>query len=195
MSMRDDARAVNAFPWKSLAGLLIVTATILGGLWLAFRPGLEEEISTVNLANPAESAPSVGELSPQFTATTTTNHEISVPSAQGRPVWLIFNATWCSNCRAEMPEIESLYQEYGDQIDFISVFVGDSDGAVTEYATKLGLTFPQISDPQSQIGGLYRALVVPAHYFIAGDGKVAGLYVGALSEEGMRTRLLPLLEP
>ena len=43
----------------------------------------------------------------------------------GKPMVLHFWATWCGICDEEMPDWESLYQEFGDQVTFVMVDVVD----------------------------------------------------------------------
>jgi Thiol-disulfide isomerase and thioredoxins len=181
-------------PWKNVLGIVFVVALVLGALWLAKGGGgAAEDTSTIVLKSPAEEAPDVGAVAPLIEAETVTGEALTIPSAGSKPTWLVFNATWCANCRAEMPDIETMFSEYSDRVDFASIYVGDSANDVEAYGTKLGLTFPLVPDPESKIGALYRTLGVPAHYFIGVDGKVVSLHVGALSEASMRERLNQLL--
>ena len=180
--------------WKNVLGIVFVVVLVLGALWFAQGGGnTQDDTSTISLTDPAENAPDVGATAPSFEAETVSGDTLAIPSSESKPTWLIFNATWCANCRAEMPDIETMFSEYGDRITFASVYVGDSAADVEAYGKKLKLSFPQISDPESEIGGLYRTLGVPAHYFIDKDGSVVSLYVGALSEDSMRERLNQLL--
>ena len=43
----------------------------------------------------------------------------------GKPMVLHFWATWCGICEQEMPDWESLYQEFGDEVTFVMVDVVD----------------------------------------------------------------------
>lgn len=40
---------------------------------------------------------------------------------KGRPIVLNFWATWCPGCRAELPQLRDLRQQFKDEIHFISV--------------------------------------------------------------------------
>lgn len=48
-------------------------------------------------------------------------------SAGTRPVLLNFWATWCSPCVHELPVLDSLYIEYGGEVLFAAVSIGDPD--------------------------------------------------------------------
>ena len=43
---------------------------------------------------------------------------------QGKVVFLSFWASWCPSCRAEMPEIETVYQKYKDKLEFSKISSG-----------------------------------------------------------------------
>ena len=98
-------------------------------------------------------------------------------------------ATWCLPCRVEMPSMEHLYQQVGEEgfeIMAVSIDAGlgllDKDGQVggniQAFADSLGLTFPMLHNPSGGIQRLYRTTGVPETFLIGKDGiiykKVAG---------------------
>ena len=98
-------------------------------------------------------------------------------------------ATWCLPCRVEMPSMERLYQQVGEEgfeIMAVSIDAGlgllDKDGQVggniQAFADSLGLTFPMLHNPSGGIQRLYRTTGVPETFLIGKDGiiykKVAG---------------------
>ena len=49
-------------------------------------------------------------------------------SIGNKPVLLIFWASWCPSCRAEVPKINQLAEKYRSRgMDFVAVNVGDTD--------------------------------------------------------------------
>ena len=138
-------------------------------------------------------APEIGEPAPVFTGTTLTGEEFELANTEGKPVWLVFNATWCSNCRAEIPDIEEAYKAYGDRIEVVSVYISDTPAAVSEYSETLGLTYPEIVDVGNQISAMYRVMGIPAHYFIDADGTLEAIQVGVLTEAQMEEHIQQLI--
>lgn len=58
----------------------------------------------------------IGSEAPDFTAKLNNGETFTLSDKKGQVILLNFWATWCSNCVKEMPAIEKLYEEYGDQI-------------------------------------------------------------------------------
>jgi thiol-disulfide isomerase/thioredoxin len=54
-------------------------------------------------------------MPPEFSARTLDGGTISLASQQGKVVLLNFWATWCAECRPEMPMFEQLRRDYAAQ--------------------------------------------------------------------------------
>jgi thiol-disulfide isomerase/thioredoxin len=52
---------------------------------------------------------------PPFTGQTTTGQAVSLADFQGRVVLVNFWASWCAECRPEMPLFERLHQDFAAQ--------------------------------------------------------------------------------
>lgn len=187
MSQPQDASDWRARIRGSRLGNFVVigiTALAVGvGVWFVQRPSAEEQaggaISQVEVDG-ATAAPRVGDAAPAFTASALDGDEVGVGSA-GKPVWLLFVATWCSGCRAEMPDVQAAHEAVGDDVDVVAVYVGESASVVQPYVDRLGLTFTQVTDSRTQLAAAYGVMGVPAHYFIDADGVLQHSWVGVLS--------------
>lgn len=166
----------------SLTVVLVTTMLIMGGV-LVVKGGGEEAaaLSEIELSETAaDSAPAVGEHAPTFSALDINGEPVDIESLD-RPVWLIFNATWCAACRAEVSHIQEAQERYGDEIDILAIYVNEGMGSVRSYVDQVGLTYTHILDPTTEIAGAYRTMGVPTHYFINSDGTVSGIHPGAVS--------------
>jgi len=45
--------------------------------------------------------------------------DMNLTSQKGKVIFINYWATWCAPCRAEMPSIQSLYNDYKDKIEFV----------------------------------------------------------------------------
>ena len=188
--MSDDWRArVRGSRFGSVIVLGITTLAVLLGVWLVMRPDASEDaaaaVSQVEVQGVA-SAPRVGEVAPGFVATALDGSEVSLDALRGRPVWLVFVATWCSGCRAEMPDVQAAHEAGGPQgVQVVAVYVGEGPSVVGGYVDRLGLTFTQVPDPQTKLAAAYGVMGVPAHFFIDASGVVRHTWVGVLSPTQM----------
>jgi len=82
-----------------------------------------------------------------------------------KPVLLEFWATWCSICRALLPELDKVHQAYGDKVELIgvNVTVNDSKNRIRRYLEEHHPPFRVLFDEKG-VGA--RAFDVPATSFI-----------------------------
>ena len=67
----------------------------------------------------------------------------------------------------------------------LGVFISEDDATVRDYAGRVGLTYPAIADPNTDIASAYRVLGVPAHFFIDADGIIRSISTGTLTPQQM----------
>jgi peroxiredoxin len=71
-----------------------------------------------------------GEPLPDYAARSLDGAEVSIGEFRGRVVLLSFWATWCSECVDQLPDLQALKDELGEQgLELISVSVDDQDRA------------------------------------------------------------------
>jgi cytochrome c biogenesis protein CcmG, thiol:disulfide interchange protein DsbE len=171
--------------------VLAVTAVIvMVGAYLVNGPAAATGVNAVNVGPSDGPAPKIGSPAHDFTATTVDGKRVSLSSFKGQPVWLTFGATWCSPCQAEAPDIQAAYQKYKAQgLVILSVSISEDASTVLDYGKRIGLTFPQIADPASNIAGAYRVNGIPAHFFIDKSGILRSIKSGGMSPEHMDTAI------
>jgi peroxiredoxin len=104
----------------------------------------------------------------------------SLADFEGKVVLLNFWATWCVNCRREMPAMERLYQSLrADGFEIVAVSVDQaSTEKVKAFAEELKLTFPVLHDRDSIISSLYSNPGVPVSYLIDRRGRITHRVLG-----------------
>lgn len=114
---------------------------------------------------------------------------------KGKTIFLNFWATWCPPCRAEMPDIQKLYESYQQEEDPEVVILGvagpdygqeKSEEEVKQFLKDNGYTYPVLMD---QGGGLFQQYGItsfPTTFMITKEGKVFGYVSGQLNEEIMK---------
>lgn len=97
--------------------------------------------------------------------------------AKGKYVVVDFWASWCPDCRKDLPEIIRLYNmfhKYG--VEFLGVSFDTDIEKWTDYISKSGVPYPQVSElkrmNQSEVAKAYGVRWIPSIYLIGPDGKV-----------------------
>jgi cytochrome c biogenesis protein CcmG/thiol:disulfide interchange protein DsbE len=131
---------------------------------------------------PAPVGGAVGERAPDYRVLNiATGDSVSVRSDYRGHVTLVnIWATWCLPCRAEMPSMEQVYQDYKDRgfrIAAVSVDAGSSR-KVVEFGEELGLTFDLLHDASGGIQQSFRTLGVPQSFLLDRDGVIRWVELG-----------------
>ena len=196
-----SAAGVAARPTGAGAGrlqtlvVIVVTAIVIGVAAFAMGGTGTDGVTQVNLAGDvAGAAPAVGAVPPGFSGLTYDGTPVSLADYAGKPMWLTFGASWCPDCRSEVPDVEATYQKYKDQgLVVLGVFISETAADISGYAGRAGLTFPIVVDERTVIASTYRTMGIPTHFFIGADGKIREIRIGALHRDDMDRAVAALM--
>ena len=113
---------------------------------------------------------------------------------KGKVIFLNFWATWCPPCRAEMPDIQKLYERSTQEGENAVVVLGvaapklgsEKDQAgIKAFMDKNGYTYPVLMDKRGKLFEAYGIRAIPTTYLIDRNGNVIGRVQGALSAENL----------
>jgi len=117
--------------------------------------------------------------------------EVSLASFHGKVVLLNFWATWCAECRSEMPAFERLHREFSAHgLAVAGINARESTASIRAYGKELGLTFPLILDSSGKINSTYGVIGLPTTFLIARDGRAVALAVGPREWSGNPARAI-----
>jgi Thiol-disulfide isomerase and thioredoxins len=104
---------------------------------------------------------------------------VKVGDLRGKVVFINFWATWCPPCRAEMPSINVLYDNYKDNSNIVFLIVEiEGDKAKAEAFVKgQKLTLP-ISFPDSDIPKEWLSESIPSTVILDKEGRIATRHEG-----------------
>lgn len=178
----------------TLGVLVLTTLLVLAGVWFVQKPGADDKVTAVQVSGAASGpAPAVGAPAQDFTARTVDGREVKLSQFRGKPVWLLFGATWCASCRAEVADVQAAYEKAkASGVEVLSVYLSEDTATVADYTDKTRLSYLHIPDPKTDIASSYRVLGIPAHYFIDEDGTISSIQVGALDRSTMDSTLAAL---
>lgn len=138
----------------------------------------------------------IGTKAPEIVARDTTGTEIKLSNYQGKYVILDFWATWCGDCRKEVPGLKALYarDEFktiaGKQVQWLSFSFDDKEVTWKNFLKKEQFPWPQISnmkrtreDPTFKA---YELHWIPAFLVIDPEGNIIGK---AITATGLQAEL------
>jgi len=107
---------------------------------------------------------------------------------QGRIVLINYWAEWCKPCRKEIPELNALQQQYGDQVQVLGVnFDGIQGDALIKQTNNLGIEFPILTtDPRAQFS-VEASGVLPETLVIDRQGVYEKVLLGPQTLEQLQT--------
>ncbi len=129
-----------------------------------------------------------------FTLTDQYGETHTLSDYKGKTVFLNFWATWCPPCRAEMPDIQKLYENYDRDGDEALIVLGiaapgygseGSEEEVKAFLEENGYTYPVLMDSEAKQFMRYGINAYPTTFMIDRDGNIFGYVTGQLSEETM----------
>ncbi len=110
-------------------------------------------------------------------------------------VLLDFWATWCPDCRKEIPTVKEIYKEYKDMVKLIGVSFDTDKDQLKEFRTKNELKWTMFSEykkwKETKISSAYNIQWLPTMYLIDPEGKVA--YTTVVAEK-MQQKLKELAD-
>lgn len=127
----------------------------------------------------------------------------SLSDFRGSVVFLNFWATWCPPCRAEMPDIQKLYEKYSADPDSGVAILGaafpgygsetDEQG-IADFLAENGYTYPVVMDTYASLIEAYAITAYPTTFMIDAEGNIYGYVTGSLTEEIMEDIIRQTLE-
>lgn len=142
----------------------------------------------------AEEETILGKPFPDFTVTDTDGNTFTLSEALKDHDAALINiwATWCPPCRAEMPYLNTVYEQYGDRVAFIALSCekNDTPEAIEAFRRENGLTFPMGRDEGSTLFSYTGAQGVPTTVIVDRFGNAAFVHVGSFFSAGEISRTL-----
>lgn len=127
----------------------------------------------------------VGDQAPDFELTTTDGTKFKLSDQRGKVVVILFFATWCRTCQAEMPRLQQdVYGKFkGDRFALIAIGREHENAEVARFKAKRGLGFPMAGDPSRAVFGLYADKSIPRTLVVDRDGKILFESVGYFEKD------------
>ena len=163
-----------------ICAVVIVSAL---GLWLAFQ------------FSGRTAPPRVGNPIPDFALESTDGEKISLAAQRGKPVVIVFVASWCKVCRAEMPTMAEMYRAHREHgVVFLGVDVYEDYLVAQKFHREFQMPFPFLVDGDGAVATRFRVNGTPTTFFIDRAGILRDVVVGGpLDRAYLDKEIEPLL--
>lgn len=187
---RRAAGIVVAVAAVAVAGVIALVAHLGGSSSTAAGSG---PTANVSVATTEGGIVRSGDVPPHFAATATDGSRIDLAALRGRVVLVSFFASWCTNCREDLPRIQAAAAADGARGLVVIPVSYRETGDARAYLRSIGITIPAIVDPNDSIGEAYGVEDLPVTVWVGRDGRVADVVVGQLTQQALDAELASLL--
>lgn len=115
--------------------------------------------------------------------------EVALASLRGGPVLVNFFASTCAPCIEEMPALEEIHQELGDQVTFLGLAVQDRPEDALDLVERTGVSYRTALDKRGDVIYALGGILLPTTVVLDADGEIVGSHTGELTADEIRTLL------
>lgn len=139
--------------------VIAMTACVIGGCDDLSQPKVQK-------------SPSRGEA-PDFSLKDLDGKSFKLSSYRGNPVLLIFSATWCPECRSEIPYFKHLYESYKSRgVEVVTIDIMEKRDKVKRFAERYEIPYKILLDETGEVAEAYGVRGVPTIVLLDKAGKV-----------------------
>jgi len=142
-------------------------------------------------APPQVGAPAPALIVPQLDGTT-----FDLAAQRGKVVIVNFWATWCSPCRAEMPQLDAFYKRYRSRgLRLLGMSVDDTNDREAVLHIMKSFSYPAALAADAKVNGFGPPLAVPMTWIIDSTGvvRLQLMAANAITAQSLEQAVLPLL--
>ena len=129
----------------------------------------------------------VGNTIPDFTLTSVDGRKVSKASLKGEPVVLNFFASWCTNCRAEIPELKQVAA--GAKAKVVGIALDETGiETVKPFVESQGINYPVLLGDQETFQQ-FNGVAIPYTLVLDGSQRIVRIYRGHAAREELEAAL------
>ena len=186
---------------KTLLGAIIVLGLAVGGFFAVRYTRQVSQDLTSSSATSATGAPRVRFIKnprtiPDLTMTTLDGKTITTKDLAGKVTIVNFWATWCAPCRAEIPDLVKLQDQYKDHLVIIGVLSEDEPGPhVSRFVADYKINYPIVPETKEMLEVFTGIYALPTTFMVGPDLRIMQKHIGQIrpAQIELETRVLAKL--
>lgn len=187
---------------KTLVSALAVLALAVGGFMaVRYTRNVGEQLTSSTGTTVPGGQPRVRFVKnpktvPELTMTTLEGKTIKSTDLAGKVVIYNFWATWCAPCRAEIPDLVKLQDQYKEHLVIIGVLSEDEPGPhVSRFAADYKINYPIVPENKELLAAFTGIYALPTTFIVGPDGKMMQKHIGQIrpAQIEIETRVLARL--
>src|SRR3989338_4430623 len=100
-------------------------------------------------------------------------NDVSLSAFRGKKVLLVFGATWCQYCVAEIPDLTAFYARHQDKdVKLLYVDIQESAAKVANFVQKHNIKYTVLLDTDGEVARAYNVYGIPTIFFIDENGMI-----------------------
>ena len=161
--------------WKT--AMAIILSLAFGAILCGCSTG-EQSVETLTAATGGVTTiglagTQVGNPAPDFHLPRIDGATVSLANLRGKPVVIVFWASWCSSCKEEAPRVNALAAEYERKgVRVLGINVKDSLAGAEVGVKEFGIKYPVARDPDASVARAYGVRGTPTVIFLDRRGVV-----------------------
>jgi len=154
-----------------IIGALVIVISLLGLMRFYNGSG-----GLAGIANSGISAP-------DFSLERLGGGTISLAEYKGKkPVIIDFWASWCPNCKRDMPRLNRFYEKYKNEVEVIGINLQENTQIVQDFVTSRNISFPIALDPSARASRAFGVRYTNTHILIDKEGNIVREIPGDIRE-------------
>ena len=121
---------------------------------------------------------SEGSEAKDFEVELLTGEKVKLSDYRGKVVLLNLWATWCGYCVKELPELQKLHEDLGDELVVFTINCGEDKNKAEDFINKNKYTFMVGIDKELKLG--YPVRTIPITFIINKEGIITDKLIGAV---------------
>lgn len=166
-----------------VVGFVVIAVLAAGALGGRRGGGAGKEGAGGPQARPP--VPAEGQLLPDFELETLDGGRVRARDLLGKPTFINFWASWCPPCRAEMPDIQAIYERQGGELNILAINEDEPPGVVRSFVDEVGFTVPVALDVGGELHARWNFNTLPTSIITDKDGRVCFIAPGMITRDTM----------